>query len=68
MADSSSWPPQVADYVHVIATGELGLVIDIHGGDDDSHFVVAIYPRDSRDRVLGTLMEQRLFRLDDLTQ
>jgi hypothetical protein len=72
MPDTLRWPPLIADHVRIIATGERGLVMDLLPGGHDLKIVVAIYPTvpnvsdAGAGLVLGTLLEQRLFNLDDL--
>ena len=38
------WPPRVGDYVRIAASGELGLVVEAAGHDDDPRFLVRVYP------------------------
>jgi hypothetical protein len=65
------WPPEVLDYVHVTASGELGRVMAVARKGDRLRFLVSVCPQaegaspHSR-QLVATSPLQLLFGLDEL--
>jgi hypothetical protein len=65
------WPPEVLDYVHVTATGELGRVMAVARKGDRLRFLVSVYPQAEGAsphirRLVATSPLQLLYGLDEL--
>jgi hypothetical protein len=65
------WPPEIHDYVHVTATGELGLVMAVARKGDRLRFLVSVYPQAAGGsphirRLVATSPLQLLYGLDEL--